>query len=178
MLFLLARPFAAQVASWHDFYAVAGGAAATLLGLVFVAMSLHTDPTGRDLVVERDLWDMAAGVLVIFADAMLIALVFLVPDQTTLGVGLPVLVLGVLSSVIHLMATLRVRTFASTVRRMAVAPVLSCLVQVLAGVGIIASDPVWLDLLAVAMGLLLLSALLASWLLFSGPALVELRRSA
>lgn len=32
-----------QIAAWHDFFAVVGGAAAALTGLVFVALTLHLD---------------------------------------------------------------------------------------------------------------------------------------
>jgi hypothetical protein len=31
------------VQRWHDYYVVAGGAAAVLLGLLFVSLSLHLD---------------------------------------------------------------------------------------------------------------------------------------
>lgn len=180
MPFVLASDFAAQVALWHDFYTLAGSAAATLLGLLFVAMSLHNDPAGRDLEVERDLWILAAGVLANFADIVLSALVFLVPGQSTLGIGLPLLILGTLSLLLNLLASRRVRQVTTATRWMAPPAQLSCLFQTLAGVGIIVGvgDPVWLDVLAVATGMLLLSALLASWLLLSGPALAMLRRSA
>ena len=36
-------PFAEYMESWHDFYLLAGTAAVTLAGLLFVALSLHLD---------------------------------------------------------------------------------------------------------------------------------------
>lgn len=180
MLFVFASGFAAQVALWHDFYALAGAAAATLLGLLFVAMSLHNDPAGRNLDVERDLWILAAGVLANFADIVLCALVFLVPGQTPLGIGFPLLILGTLSLLLSLQASRRVRQVTTDTRWTLPPALLSCLFQALAGVGVIVGvgESVWLNVLAVATGMLLLSALLASWLLLSRPALAMLRRSA
>ncbi|MGO8946913.1 MAG: hypothetical protein ACLQUY_04460 [Ktedonobacterales bacterium] len=171
---VLASSFAGQVAAWHDFYALAGTAAATLLGLLFVAMSLHTDLTGRDLEVERELWTLAAGVLAIFADIVLSALVVLVPDQTAVGTGLPLVVLGALTLLVNVVVTRRVHRLATASRQMWAPQLLSCMFQALAGVGIIVGESVWLVVLAVVTGLLLLSALLASWLLLSGPALITL----
>lgn len=172
---VLASSIAGQVASWHDFYTLAGGIAATLLGLVFVAMSLHADPAGREVEFERALWGLAAGVLAMFADVVLIAFVFLVPDQSALGVGIPVLVLGALAFLVDLVATFSVRMVISSARWRFATPLLGCLLQTLAGVGIIAGQPMWLEVLAVAMGVLLVLALLASWLLLSEPTLAALK---
>lgn len=178
MQFALVNNFAARVVFWHDFYSVAGEAAATLLGLVFVAMSLRADPTGRQFEREQALWTLAAGVLAMFADVVLLALVVLIPDQTPLGVGLPALVLGALVLLIDLVVTRGVRRVTSFAKGVLATPLLGCLLQVLAGVGIIVGQAVGLVVLAVATGILLASALLASWLLLSGPALAILRRSA
>ena len=35
--------FETTVERWHDYYVAAGGAAAVLLGLLFVSLSLHLD---------------------------------------------------------------------------------------------------------------------------------------
>ena len=40
--------FAAAVAAWHDFYLLAGTAAATLIGLIFVALSLNPEVMADD----------------------------------------------------------------------------------------------------------------------------------
>ncbi len=36
--------FSQQLESWHDFYIVLGGASATLVGLLFIAISLNAEP--------------------------------------------------------------------------------------------------------------------------------------
>lgn len=178
MQFALVSNFAARVVFWHDFYSMAGTAAATLLGLVFVAMSLRADPTGRQFAREQALWTLAAGVLAMFTDIVLLALVVLIPEQTALGVGLPVLVLGALVFIIDLVVMREVRQVTSFAKGVLATPLLSCLLQMLAGVGIIVSQPIGLVVLATAIGMLLAFSLLSSWLLMSGPALAILRRSA
>ena len=43
-----AASFAEQLDRWHEFYLMAGTAAVTLMGLLFVAVSLHLDAVVRD----------------------------------------------------------------------------------------------------------------------------------
>jgi hypothetical protein len=45
--YMMAEDFAAIIVGWHDFYMLAGSAAATLLGLLFVAVSLHIDTIAK-----------------------------------------------------------------------------------------------------------------------------------
>lgn len=39
----MSDPFAEPIASWENFYMLTGTAAATLVGLIFVSVSLHID---------------------------------------------------------------------------------------------------------------------------------------
>ena len=84
----------AALAGWHDFYIAAAGAAAVLLGLVFVAISIHYDPTQLD----RYLVGMATEAAVPFFYAALVALVMLVPVASPWVPTGALLVVGALAS--------------------------------------------------------------------------------
>ncbi|MDP9319573.1 MAG: hypothetical protein M3P16_00590 [Chloroflexota bacterium] len=60
---------------WHDFYVTAGAAAATLVGLLFVGLSLHI----REVVSHSDIRSLARVTLTNFFVVLLIALVVLAP---------------------------------------------------------------------------------------------------
>jgi len=77
--------------SWHDFYVTAGAAAATLVGLLFVGLSLHI----RVVVSHPDVRSLARATLTDFFVVLLIALVVLTPtsDPRTTATWLIVVVL-------------------------------------------------------------------------------------
>jgi hypothetical protein len=67
------------VLKWHEFYAFAGGAAATLMGLMFVVMSLGQ----RTLATEEGSQAMRAlftPIVVFFATVIVVAMLMLIPD--------------------------------------------------------------------------------------------------
>ena len=88
--------FSRAVADWAGFYAFTGGAAATLLGLLFVAASLRLG-----IFRQRQLADVGAFAAFTFA-AFLVALgvsgLALAPHQRPLGLSPPVLALGLLGA--------------------------------------------------------------------------------
>src|SRR5512135_2035878 len=84
--------FAMAVATWHDFYLMVGTAAATLIGLLFVSLSLNLDLITR--TVNADLRDLATHTFGDFMSVLMFAVVFLIPDQVPLGLGLPLLGIG------------------------------------------------------------------------------------
>lgn len=79
---------------WHDFYLMAGTASATLIGLLFVSVSLHvdliTDPAATGVLAS------ARRAFISFIIIVLIALMFLVPGQSPRGLGLPLVVLALI----------------------------------------------------------------------------------
>jgi len=85
--------FAAAVGGWHDFYMVVGTASATLVGLLFVSLSLnpHVIAAGEG----SSLRVLATQTFANFLLVLMIAVVFLIPKQGRLGLGLPLLGLGV-----------------------------------------------------------------------------------
>src|SRR5262249_40739176 len=68
---------------WHDFYVMAGGAAAALTGLLFVAMSLHSKSIMRHPLYGG----RAVGTLVSLLTILFISGIVLIPGQSTLAIG-------------------------------------------------------------------------------------------
>lgn len=65
------------VNGWHDFYIVAGTASATLVGLLFVGLSLHL----RTVVAKPDVRSLARVTLANFALVLFVALFMVIPES-------------------------------------------------------------------------------------------------
>jgi len=85
--------FAQALQSWHDFYLTAGAAKATLVGLLFVGLSLHI----RVVVSHSDVRALARVTLTNFFVIVLIALSILIPTSSAINIALWVLVVGLVS---------------------------------------------------------------------------------
>jgi hypothetical protein len=88
--------FAAAIDQWHDFYLLAGTAAVTLLGLLFVALSIHLD-----IIVHDDgahLNAMAKEAFMNLIYALIVSLLMLVPGFSQRPTGLLLMALGVIRS--------------------------------------------------------------------------------
>lgn len=92
---------------WRDFYTVAATISATLVGLLFVGLSLHL----RIVVAHAEVRSLARVTLANFGLVLVVSLFFLIPDgQSALSVQL--IIAGAVSIVIaapSLVATLRTR---------------------------------------------------------------------
>jgi hypothetical protein len=75
-----------EPAEWEAFYVMAGGAAAVLTGLIFVAVTLHAGSV-LDNVVRRD---RAWASVAILASQLFIAMAMLVPAQPIRLIGLEI----------------------------------------------------------------------------------------
>src|SRR5215470_5160229 len=84
---------------WHDFYVMAGGAAAALTGLLFVAMSLHSGAIMR----HRLYGGRAVATLISLMTILFISGAVLIPGQSALAIGIEV---G-LFALYHLIASYR-----------------------------------------------------------------------
>jgi len=84
--------FAQTVTQWHDFYIMVGTAAATLVGLLFIGLTLNIDLIRRSEFA--DVQTLATLTFNGFFYAIIFAVVFLIPDQVPIGLGLPLLSLG------------------------------------------------------------------------------------
>lgn len=89
--------FSSTVAGWQGFYMLAGTASATLVGLLFVAVSLHIDLVGESGAAA--ILALARRTFTRFILVVIIALVFLVPSQNPRGLGLPLLAVGAVEAV-------------------------------------------------------------------------------
>ncbi len=81
--------FTQAVEGWHDFYIVIGTAAATLMGLLFLSLSLNADVIIRKTNV--DLRVLAAQTFTSFICVLMFAVLFLIPRQGPQGLGFPLL---------------------------------------------------------------------------------------
>ena len=79
---------------WDTFAAVVGGSAGALVGLLFVALSIHA---GR-VAASADLQSRAAQTMVIFAVLLLIALLLAVPGQPQWALGAELLLLAIFAA--------------------------------------------------------------------------------
>ena len=85
----------AHLQGWHDFYLVAGGASATLVGLLFVGLSLHL----RAVVSRPEVRSLARATLTNFVLVLLVALFVVIP-QDAIGLGDDLIVAGAVSAAI------------------------------------------------------------------------------
>jgi len=83
------------MAGWSDFDVVAGGAAAALVGLLFVAVTMRIDAISR----APDLRSRAAQTLTLFVLALSVAVVMTVPAQPNWALGVELLAIAVLAAV-------------------------------------------------------------------------------
>ena len=98
--------FQAVSESWHDFYLTAGAAAATLIGLLFVGLSINLDAfTGDEGTGLRLLAEQAFSN---FVYVLLIALFVLVPSPDPLSLTIELVIVGAFGIV---RAARRWRTF-------------------------------------------------------------------
>ena len=84
--------FAETVEDWSGFYAFTGGAAATLLGLLFVAASLRLDIFRRREIA--DVRDFAGLTFASYLVALTVAGLSLAPHQRRSTLALPLAILG------------------------------------------------------------------------------------
>ena len=83
----------AALTAWHDFFAAVAGVAATLVGLLFVSLALNPAIMADDGPAGLRTW--AGQTFHSFLMVLVFALVVLIPDTGPVGLGLPVLILGV-----------------------------------------------------------------------------------
>ena len=82
----------AALAEWHDFFAAVAGVAATLIGLLFVSLALNPRIMADASPAGLRTW--AAQTFHDFLTVLSVALVVLIPDAGAVGLGVPLLLLG------------------------------------------------------------------------------------
>jgi hypothetical protein len=92
--FPMAYDFIDTLRSWQNFYFMAGGVAATLIGLMFVALSLGMHLISADTKAEMKVFVTPS--VVYFVSALIVACVMLVPSMTPAVLGIIMMLGGVL----------------------------------------------------------------------------------
>jgi FtsH-binding integral membrane protein len=78
--------------SWHDFFLMAGTAAVTLLGLLFVSLSFHLEVLLHES--RAHLLEVARQAMLNFIGVLIISLAFLAPGMTTRALGMNLFVIS------------------------------------------------------------------------------------
>jgi hypothetical protein len=80
------------VESWDTFAVIVGGAAAALLGLLFIAISIRLNVFASNVEMRN----RAGGTLTLFGIVLLLALLLAIPGQSRRVLGVEIVVLAVL----------------------------------------------------------------------------------
>jgi hypothetical protein len=84
-----------ELSGWHDFYILAGTASATLVGLLFVGLSLHL----RIVVASSEVRSLARVTLVNFGAVLFVAMFMVIPEGQS-DVAFQIIGCGVVSLII------------------------------------------------------------------------------
>lgn len=156
--------------SWHDFFLLVGGASATLLGLLFIAVALVVNlPALPD---ERDRQLFSSPIVAQFAYALGLSALCLSPWRDARLLGIVVTLAGGLAlyqstgtaRLLHQRRMERPPTPLHVWLTVAVAPLTSALLCAVSGVALLAND--LRGLWSLALAALDLNGLLNAWRLF------------
>jgi hypothetical protein len=160
--------FEQQVDQWREFYLAVAGAAAVLLGLVFVALSLHLERAEAPAIPVLGLGSQA---LINLIYVLLPSLGMLAPYRPPVLPGIVVLavaVVGLYDSATTLRRARRAREPRLAITSLAVPvvlPIVWFVLLVVGGVGVIAHQAFGLYLLAAGSAALIASATRSTWTL-------------
>ena len=166
--------FARALESWHEFYILAGTAAVTLAGLLFVSMSLNMEHLLHDS--RAHLMRFARNTMLVYVVVLLMSLMMLVPDLPAPILAAQVGTLGVLLGALSLLAMVRLvrepdPLFTRRHRlRRALSPVLASALMVSAASGLARAERDAFYELIASVCVLLASAVWSSWDLLVGVA--------
>jgi hypothetical protein len=116
------------VAQWHEFAVATVGAAATLTGLLFVAISINLD---RILEFER-LPRRAAGTLALLLSLLIAALFVLAPGQSNAAVAVEMVATGVALAAVAVFVAVRATRVVGDPLVWTVGPLITLLVPAIA----------------------------------------------
>ena len=157
----------ATLTSWHDFYITMGTASASLIGLLFVALSINVDAINGSS--REDLRAFAEQAFSSFSTVLLIAVIFLIPTANpgSLGIAFVALGLGAGARMVRrgpaIWRSVRHGRLGERMFWRFVLPAAAVIGLVICGLGLLvgnASSPYWLVTVIIAM---LLSAARSSW---------------
>lgn len=155
----------AALPAWHDFWFMVGGAAATLAGLVFVAITFRPD-----ILRAHDASYLARASFFHFLTLLSVAALALVPWTSAPALGFAVVALGAVSIAQSVFAVRRLRAVGRAgvlpgrllARRVGL-PSLARVVAILAGVEIFRGDERGFAILALSAAILAITASASVW---------------
>jgi hypothetical protein len=110
--------FQTTLLGWHDFYSITGMAAASLVGLLFVGLSIHL----RVVVSRPDVKSLARVTLTSFALSLFVSIFMVIPESDPAATGWQLISLGAIACLLivrSLIAGVRSRVRIIEVRRLA-----------------------------------------------------------
>jgi len=155
-----------QATKWADFYLVAGSSAAVLIGLLFVALSIH----GAAIAAHPYRGGQARQTIYALGSIIVVSLLVLIPDQSAAALGAELLVGALPNLLLAVRRQIRrLHAMPATARHASVAGVAiydgAMLLIVTGGVALTASSNSGLYFLAPAVIALALLAIANSWIL-------------
>jgi hypothetical protein len=158
--------FSQIVREWETFYLLTGTAAATFIGLLFLAISIHMEVFHRKAFA--DMQRFATLTFNCYFYVFLISMLFLIPGVSPLGLGIPLLLLGSLALANAVVQRYRVRKSQLSRQGTDIAskftvPILSLLGLAVVGVCVILQVMQSLYALVVVIVLLVASASVNAW---------------
>lgn len=166
--------FEAHVSSWHDFFMLAGTASATMLGLLFVGVSVREDV--RRQPPMSFLRVVIGQNFLCFLVVLLFSLYFLMPNPTRDSVAWPVIITSAVATFSSLRSSARIRAHLAYDGRLAfwhlLVPTLCFIASVSVGIALLIQDDVMVDWMVPVIALLLTIPTRNAWgmLLHHGPA--------
>jgi len=97
-----------MLAEWHEFYALLGTAAATLIALLFVAVSIATSVLTPEPESRRNTSTYLSPVVFHYANLLFLSLIALIPTQTWESFALVIGVAGAGSVIYSIVIAVRV----------------------------------------------------------------------
>ncbi len=97
--------FSDTISKWQPFFATVAGITATLMGLIFLSLSLRLDTIKKSS--DKNLLQIAWQTFSNFFFLIMFALVFLVPEQTKIGLVLPIFIICLVAITITISQAVR-----------------------------------------------------------------------
>lgn len=151
---------------WHDFYLMAGTAAVTLAGLLFVAISLHVDVLVHE--TRQHLLGLARATLFSFVFVLVLSMVMLIPHSTMRPTGTALAAIGAAFLLVTLRQAIRTPVehadFSGRLfRRRLLLPMLGYGATSVVGILLVRGSAEWIYLLIGVTTMLLGNAAGTSW---------------
>jgi len=155
------------VGQWHEFYLMAGTAAVTLAGLLFVALSLHLDRLVEES--HEHLLALARVTLLSFTFVLMVSMFMLVPAHSRRQTAILLGVMGVAGLLFTFRLTRAVRHHDEAgfsrgqIRKRLMFPTIGYLMILLTAAGVLVGIPEMLFMMVGSMTMILGNAAGTSW---------------